>query len=336
MELSKGCHAPRSPDEAGPSGSSPSSPSVAQPTVTEKEQAQIDRAISLSSIEHARNTLTKLQTEFVFPAELDHYAASNDDRDEIGSVSSVSSSDLTKLIPYSRTNKPVYKYEDDLNGLLDDLDKIDSHGDAEVRERRKEVVRAVEKALEDVERVVGEAIEKRLSPISTTTPVAEAPLRGFDVDEDITGVVTPVREPVKIPGDVDETTVSTPDQVETADDTSVEVSSPINRALPQSDAPFVAEAAISLPSEPTSIQSDIEVSTTTIIPTSVAKPKPESAQRKAQDEALEAVDTFLLPESVSPPSLVKESREIDTDSDNEVVVLDSDAEKSDWGELEEY
>ena len=336
MELSKGTHPPRSPDEAGPSGSSPSSPRVAQPAITEREQAQIDRAISLSSIEHARNTLTKRQAEFVLPTELDHYTASTDDRDEIASVSSTSSSDLTKLIPYSRTNEPVYKYENELNGLLEELDKIDSRGDAEVREKRKEVVKAVEKALEAVERVVGEAIEKRLSFISTTTPVAETPLRGFDVDEDITKEAAPDREPVEIPAVVDETTVPTPDQVEAVDVTSVEVPSPVNDTLPQSNAPFVAEAAISLHSEPTSIQSDIEVSTTTIIPTFVAKPKPESAQRQAQDEVPGAVDTFLLPEPVSPLSPVKESREIDTDSDDEVVVLDSDAEKSDWSELEEH
>ena len=335
MDLPKGTHAPGSPDEAGPSGSSPSSLPATQPAVTEREQAQTDRAIALSSIEHAQNTLTKLQTSFVLPTELDHYAASTDDRDETGSVSSVSSSDLTKLIPYSRTNKPVYKYENELNGLLEELDKIDSRGDAEVREKRKEVVKAVEKALEAVERVVGEAIEKRLSFISGTTPVAEAPLGGFDVDEDTTEAAIPVQEPVEIPGVVDETTVSTPDQVEAADVTSVEVPSRVNEAVPQSDVPFVAEAAINLPWEPTSIQSDIEVSTTTMIPTFVAKPKSESARRQAQDEVPEAMDT-LLPESVFPPSPVKESREIDTGSDNEVLVLDSDAEKSDWSEVEEH
>ena len=313
MELSKGTHAPSSPDEAGPSGSSPSSHPAAQPAVTEREQAQIDRAISLSSIEHARNTLTRLQTGFVLPTELDHHAVSSDDRDEIGSVSSTSSSDLTKLIPYSRINKPVYKYENELNGLLEELDKIDSHGDAEVREKRKEVVKAVEKALEAVERVVGEAIEKKLSFISTATPVAEAPLRGFDVDEDITKEVTPVREPVEVPAVVDGTTVPTPDQVEAADVTSVEVSSRVNEAVLQPDAPFVAEVTISLPSGPTSTRSDVEASTAMIIPTSETKPEPEPA---------------------SLPSAAKESREIDIDSDNEVLVLDSDAEKSDWSELE--
>jgi len=113
MEMSKGTPARRSPDEAGPSRSSPS-PSNTQPAVTEREQAQIDRAIALSSVEHLQNTLTKLQTSFVLPSEFDRYAESTDDRDETATVSSVSPSDLTKLIPYTNTNKPVYKYENEL------------------------------------------------------------------------------------------------------------------------------------------------------------------------------------------------------------------------------
>jgi len=97
MELSKSTIAPRSPDEAGPSGSSPS-PSSTRPAVAEKEQGQIDRAIALSSVKHVQDTLTKLQPDFVLPTELDHYAPSSDDRDEATSVSSISSSDLMRLI----------------------------------------------------------------------------------------------------------------------------------------------------------------------------------------------------------------------------------------------
>ena len=341
MEISKGTPT-RSPDEAGPSGSPRSSPHAAHPTVTEREQTQIDRAIALSSIEHVQNTLTKVQTDFVLPTELDHYAASGDDRDEIGSISSVSSSDLTKLIPYTSANKPVYKYENELSGLLEGLDKIDSRGDAEVREKRKEVVKAVEKALEGVEQVVEEAVGKRLSFISTTTPATEEPVRGFDVDEDTIEEVAPAQEPVKIPVVVDEETISepaTPDQVEVTDITPAEVSSGVNQALPQYDTPVAPEATAELPSEPTSTQSDIEPSMTTITPASVEPTpvtEPESTQSQVQDEAPEVTDTLLLLERVSPPSPVRESLEIDIETDDEVLVFDSDAEKSDWSELEGY
>ena len=335
MEVSKGTPSPRSPDEAGPSGSPPSSSPAAQPTVADKEQARIDREISLSSIDRVQNTLTKLQTGFVLPTELDHYAASSNDRDEITSVSSVSSSDLTKLIPYTGTNKPVYKYENELNGLLEELDKIDSHGDEEVREKRKGVVKAVEKALAAVERVVGKVIEKRLSFISTTISAAEVPLRGFDVDEGITEEVAPARGPAEIPTVVDKTTVPTPDQVEAVGVTSVEVSSQANETPPR-PVPFVTEATTSTCSEPTSTQPDTEAPTMTTTPASVTEAKPEASQLQAQDEAPEAVGTSLLPEPVSPPSPVKEPREIDIDSNDKVLVFDSDTEKSDWSELEEH
>ena len=334
MEISKGTPARRSPDEAGPSGSSPS-PSTVQPAVTEREQAQIDRAIALSSVEHLQNALTKLRTNFVLPTEFDHYATSTDDRDDTATVSSVSSSDFTRLIPYTNTNKPVYKYENELNGLLEELDKIDSHGDAEVREKRKVVVKAVEKALKGVEHVVGEAVEKKQSLISV-----EAPLKGFDVDEDVTEETPPAPEQVETPVVVDEVTVpkpSTPNQMEENFVTSAEGPSPGDEALPESNAPAVSETTTDLPVEPTATESDVEASTVTITPASVeptSVTEPEPTQSQVLVGARETPDTFLLPEQVSPPSPAKNPREIDVDTDDEILVLDSDSEKSDWSELE--
>jgi len=334
MEMSKGTPARRSHDKAGPSGSSPS-PSTVRPTVTEREQAQIDRAIALSSVEHLQNTLTKLQTNFVLPTEFDHYATSTDDRDETATVSSVSSSDLTKLIPYTNTNKPVYKYESELSGLLEELDKIDSHGDGEVREKRRVVVKAVEKALKGVEHVVGEAVEKRISLISV-----EEPLKGFDVDEDVGEEASPAPEQVETPVVVDEVTVSkpfTPDQMEEKAIPFAEGTSPSDEALPESKAPAVSETTSDLPVEPTSTESDVEASTATITPAffePVSVTEPEPTRSQVQVGARETVDTFLLPEQVSARSPAKGPREIDVDTDDEILVLDSDSEKSDWSELE--
>ena len=48
-----------------------------------------------------------------------------------------------------------------------------------MREKRKEVVKAVESALEEVERAVGEAVGKKLS---LTAPVTEEPIKGYDMD----------------------------------------------------------------------------------------------------------------------------------------------------------
>jgi hypothetical protein len=132
---------------------------------------------------------------------------------------SASSSDLTRLIPYTSANKLVYKYGHEPNGLLEELDTVDSHGDAGVRERRKEVVKAVESALEGVECVVGEVVEKRLSLVGPSTPVVEEPLKGFDIDEDIVDKVSPAptEEPADAPvanDDIDAPEQSTPEQLE--------------------------------------------------------------------------------------------------------------------------
>jgi len=333
MEFSKSTATPRSPDEAGPSGSSPSPPST-RPAVTEKEQGQIDRAIALSSVEHVQDTLTKLQADFVLPTELEHYTPSTDDCDETTSVSSISSSNLMRLIPYTSVNKPVYKYENELNGLLEELDRIDSHGDAEVREKRKEVVKAVEKALEGVERVVGEAVEKRFSLTSVAISAPEEPLKGLDVDEDVTKGVAPAQERVDNPAVIDNVTALEPSTPAHAEET---VPVPVEDTLPESDTHLVVYAIADPPTEPTSTESDVEASTVTITPasvelTSVAEPDTRTSQDQA--DATETVDAFLLPGQVSPPSPANEPKEIDGDTDEEVVVLDSDAEKSDWSELE--
>ena len=337
MELSKSTPAPRSPDEAGPSGSS-RLPPPANPTVSEREQAQIDRAIALSSVERVQDSLAKLQTDFVLPAELDHYTPSTDDRDETASISSTSSSDLTKLIPYTMVNKPVYKYENELNGLLEELDRIDSHGDAEVREKRKEVVKAIERALEGVGHGVGEAVEKRLSLTSSiTTPVTGEPLQGFDVDEDVINDTVPAPEQIDISAEADEVAVPEPlvsVQIEETIVAPAEVSRPSSEALTESNALISSDATVDLPTEPSSTESNVLASTATITPTPVeltSVPETEPIKSQVLTDATEAVDAFLLPEKVSPDSL---PQEIESDAEEEVLVLDSDVEKSDWSELD--
>ena len=309
MGLSKSAPPPRSADEAGPSGSSSSSPT--KPAVANREQAQIDRAIALSSVEHIQNTLTKLQTEFVLPTELDHYAASIDERDETASVSSVSSSDLTKLIPYTHTNKPVYKYENELQGLLEELDRINSHGDAEVREKRKAVVKAVEKALEDVENIVGETVGKRLSLISTATTAPEESLKGFDLDNDV-----PEEEQVVAPVIVDGDAAPKPSTPVLEKETVISPAGvPANEAVTETETPTVTDT----PADPAAEQTS---------------PEPTVSHDQSQG-APEITATLLVPEKVSPPSLAEQKAEqVCSDGEDEVVSLGSDAERSDWSEVD--
>lgn len=61
-----------------------------EPTVTETEQAHANCAPSFFSVEYVRNSLAKLQTAFILPAELDPYAPSTDDYDGAASILSIS------------------------------------------------------------------------------------------------------------------------------------------------------------------------------------------------------------------------------------------------------
>jgi len=58
----------------------------------------------------------------------------------------------------------VRTYELALNGLLERLDAIDSDGNEEVRDVRREVVREVERALQEVERKVKEQAPQAAVP----------------------------------------------------------------------------------------------------------------------------------------------------------------------------
>jgi len=54
---------------------------------------------ALFSIERIRNSLTTLKTNLVFPTRLDRHPPSTDDHKETVSISPVSLSDFTKLLP---------------------------------------------------------------------------------------------------------------------------------------------------------------------------------------------------------------------------------------------
>lgn len=98
---------------------------------------------------------------------------------------------------YTSNNRAVHAYEDALNGLLECLDAVDSQGDHEIRGRRKEVVKEVERALRDIERRVEESRERSRErgcteearhvsfsvPILDATPQLDAsPVTNTDLD----------------------------------------------------------------------------------------------------------------------------------------------------------
>ncbi|KAH9003668.1 hypothetical protein EDB86DRAFT_2845923 [Lactarius hatsudake] len=95
----------------------------------------------LETIQDIRATLSKLSTDFSIPPSLDF---SDDEADGLA---------------YTPTNTPIRAYEHALEGLLAQLDAVESDGDEEVRMARRTVVKEVEMALEGVEKKVQRARE---------------------------------------------------------------------------------------------------------------------------------------------------------------------------------
>ncbi|KAH9062625.1 hypothetical protein EDB83DRAFT_2385128 [Lactarius deliciosus] len=95
----------------------------------------------LETIQDIRATLSKLSIDFTIPPPLDF---SDDEADGLA---------------YTPTNTPIRAYEHALEGLLAQLDAVESDGDEEVRVARRTVVKEVEMALEGVEKKVQRARE---------------------------------------------------------------------------------------------------------------------------------------------------------------------------------
>lgn len=127
-------------DGAVPSSSTSSSASGATSATSKPIPGPVPRPVSpLTMIRAVRNQFSNLQSTFKFPTVLDFDQS---------------------VLSISPINAPLRTYENTLNGLLEQLDAIDSDGDEEVRNVRREVVREVEKALKDLERRVTEEAPK--------------------------------------------------------------------------------------------------------------------------------------------------------------------------------
>jgi hypothetical protein len=121
----------------------------------------------LETIQDIRATISKLSAEFSFPPSLDF---SDEEADGLA---------------YTPTNAPIRVYEHALEGLLTQLDAVESNGDEEVRVARRTVVQEVEMALEGVEKKVKRA---RQVAQDTNKPgedvLAEATASSTDLVED--------------------------------------------------------------------------------------------------------------------------------------------------------
>ncbi|KAK2465144.1 hypothetical protein APHAL10511_002836 [Amanita phalloides] len=77
-------------------------------------------------------------------------------------VDNVDSEEITPQLAYTTRNYPVHAYFEKLNVLLTKLDSIDSYGSQNVRDRRKDAARSIEREAGRIELVVRDAWRKHL------------------------------------------------------------------------------------------------------------------------------------------------------------------------------
>jgi hypothetical protein len=165
----------------------------------------------LTAIRAARTQFSALESAFKFPPALDF-----NDHSELA---------------VSANNAPVRAYEKALNGLLEQLDAIESDGDEEIRDVRREVVREVERALEDVEQMV----EERAPRATAVANAAKEGAEGYDVESEASDAA-PAPAPATATQDVPPTAVVVP--VPVPED--VKPASPdVAPAVPPADADIV-------------------------------------------------------------------------------------------------
>ena len=185
MAASKRADPPiRSPGEAGPSGSSTSTlmsnaaPPLSSiplpqthPSSSGPEQAEIDHAILVSSIEHIENTLFTLRANFTFPARLDCRMPSTIDSHTPNPTDGDANGYFTTYLPTTPANLTVLNFVQGLRELSFQLERVDPKSDAEAELMKAKVAGVINRVLEEVESKVEEEIGRWMSLQVTGTGV---------------------------------------------------------------------------------------------------------------------------------------------------------------------
>ena len=165
------------PNEAGPSGSStstltsnialplPSSTLLPQihPSGSDSEQAEIDHAILMSSLEHIGNSLHTLQVNFTFPTRLDCHMPSDTDSHAPSINGEDANGCIAAYLPTTSADSTVFNFVQDLRGLLRQLDHVDIENEVGAEAMKEKVAGVINTALEGVENEVAEVIGRWMS-----------------------------------------------------------------------------------------------------------------------------------------------------------------------------
>lgn len=125
----------RSTSAPAPAPAADSAPAPEAPTPAESDQS----TSSLDTLNSISADLSALQSAFTFPSRL--------------AFSNAPTEDVSPRLLFNRVNSPYHSQAHKLLQLLLQADSVSSGGDKEVRKRRKDVVRDVEGAIEELEKM---------------------------------------------------------------------------------------------------------------------------------------------------------------------------------------
>lgn len=276
----------------------------------------------LTSIRTVRTQFSALETAFKLPPILDF------DHSELA---------------VTPNNAPVRAYEQALNGLLERLDAIESDGNEEVRDVRREVVREVERALEEVERKVKEQAPQ--APVPEVTKQEAKDVESEDLSGSATEVALPavvhVTEAAKptLPNLVPVTSEADAD-VDVAVSAEYESASPVAAPsgveIAERDGTGAARANGEAPSSddteavPASEDASDSIATITPAPVSPAVSVPSFSNHKSASTSTAAAETFLTALShdqfTFPPRPAFSQSSTNSGADDDAILLDNSSE----------
>ncbi|KAI0691802.1 hypothetical protein BC835DRAFT_1416979 [Cytidiella melzeri] len=269
---------------------------------------------SLGAIDRVSGLLQELKGSFVFPTELDH--ASSRSPSPVPSAYDGHDDHL----PFTSRNKPVHLYQHALSGLLAKLDEVESHGDEEVRRKRKEVVLQVEQALEEVDRKVAEGSPKaekiELEPTAPVLPpsgVKEAERATF-----VEHITLPSVKTASEDASTDEDSsnaVSAATYIDTSQSAATDSISPLplaaeineKQAIIAQDTHIIDHTIPELNSKPTQVGADIVTPSTDTVPD--AGKTPSSETHMPTEEGSDN-----LAAATEEPVVVIDSQSLETDA----------------------
>ncbi|KAL4261049.1 BAG domain-containing protein [Pleurotus pulmonarius] len=309
-----------------------------------------DVSKSIETVHNIETTFGTLESEFVFPAQLDFTPPSSPSTlvsPLPGTENTTVSDSAIHHLAFTARNQPLRFYEHALGELLSQLDRIDSYGNETLRARRKEVVSRVERALEELEREVDarwQIRQKKLAKESEPVPVeASTPTQEEHPAEVIEPTIPAIEESqTETPPSLVVVPPSSPSSSNTPDENSLlppveldvkqvsdvpsediipSILSQVDERVAESqELPAPSEAPLSPPLSPepapiseTETGEDIappSVTPTSDLSTATIKPTEE-------EESTPPIDTFLLPAQPASQTTNKTHSVVDVDSASE-------------------